>query len=88
MKEHPGTLLDVRTKDEFDKGSIPNAVNIDWYSDSFNDEVKELDMNKPVYVYCHSGGRSQRAMNRMISLGFSEVYNLKGGIMAWKEAHP
>lgn len=86
-KDQPGTVLDVRTQEEFDKGAVPNAVLIDWYSDTFNQEVGKLNKELPVYIYCHSGGRSKRAMNRMSGLGFTEIYNLKGGMMAWREAH-
>lgn len=88
MKENPGTVLDVRTQEEFDRGSVPNAVLIDWYSDGFNEKVGKLDKSTPVYVYCHSGGRSKRAMARLTKLGFDEVYNLIGGITAWNAAHP
>jgi len=88
MKEKPGTVLDVRTQEEFARGYIPNAVLIDWYSESFNEKAEKLDKTSPVYLYCHSGGRSKRAMSRLTKLGFEEVYNLKGGITAWNAAHP
>lgn len=87
MTKHPGTVLDVRTADEFNSGHIDNATNIDWYGDDFNTKAETLDKKKPVYVYCHSGGRSKSAMKRLKSLGFEEVYNLSGGITAWNNTH-
>lgn len=88
VKEKPGTVLDVRTQDEFNAGFVPDAVLIDWYSETFNDEVAKLDKTLPIYVYCRSGGRSKRAMERMSGLGFLEIYNLEGGMQTWKKAHP
>lgn len=85
--EKPGTILDVRTQDEYNRGFIDGSTLIDWYSDDFNQEVEQLDKNKPVYVYCHVGGRSKSAMKRLNSLGFTEVYNLNGGIVAWRNVH-
>lgn len=88
LTEHPGTLIDVRTADEFESGKIDEAINIDWHGNTFNTEVEKLDKRKPVYVYCRSGGRSKSAMKRLTRLGFEEVYNLNGGITAWNQAHP
>ncbi|MBI1184923.1 rhodanese-like domain-containing protein [bacterium] len=87
ISEKPGTVLDVRTKDEFNSGHLENAVLIDWYSSSFAAEAAKLDKTKPIYVYCHSGGRSSSAMQKLAGMGFNEIYNLKGGIMAWNAAH-
>ena len=44
-----------------------------------------LDKEKPVYLYCRSGKRSASAAEKLKEAGFTEVYNLKGGILAWKE---
>ena len=87
IAEKPGTILDVRTQDEYNRVFIDGSTLIDWYSDDFNQEVEKLDKNKPVYVYCHVGGRSKSAMKRLNSLGFTEVYNLNGGIVAWRNVH-
>ena len=46
--------------------------------------LKGLDPNIPVYVYCRSGKRSGKAANSMKGMGFLEVYNLEGGILAWQ----
>ncbi|MFT4661664.1 MAG: rhodanese-related sulfurtransferase [Patiriisocius sp.] len=78
-----GTILDVRTPDEFGKGNIEGSINIDIYDNTFVKKAKEIDSKKPIYIYCQSGGRSGRAMGELKKLGFSEVYNLKGGYGGW-----
>ncbi|MBN4052174.1 MAG: hypothetical protein COC01_05365 [Bacteroidetes bacterium] len=78
-------ILDVRTLEEVEQGIIPGAINIDYYSDTFEEEIKKLDPNVPVLVYCQSGGRSSKTMELMSTLGFKEVYNLLGGFGSWKE---
>jgi len=76
-------LIDVRTPQEYASQHIGNAVNIDINSSTFESQISSLDKNKPVYVYCLSGGRSARAAQKMNDLGFTEVYNLSGGITKW-----
>ena len=82
IKEGKGIVLDVRTPSEFNGGFIEGAKNIN-IADNFSEEILKLDKNKPVYLYCASGGRSSRAMQMMAQLGFKEVYNLKGGYNNW-----
>ena len=79
-------LLDVRTPDEWNEGIIEGAIMANFYEDDFESQLAKLDKEKPVAVYCKSGGRSGQAMERMNELGFKEVYNLKGGISAWNSA--
>ncbi|MCH2655472.1 MAG: rhodanese-like domain-containing protein [Flavobacteriales bacterium] len=86
LVEHPeAVILDVRTEDEFESGHIPNALNIDLrLGPGFIDKVNVLDKNKFYYVYCRSGARSAQAVQLMRDLGFSETYNLIGGILKWE----
>jgi phage shock protein E len=79
-------LVDVRTDLEFDQGYIPGAVNINLYSKSFEQQVNDYDRNRPVYVYCRTGHRSVTAAEKLISMGFREVYSLEGGMMRWQRA--
>lgn len=79
-------LLDVRTPNEFSEGFIKNAKNIDWNGKSFQKEVILLDKSKPVFLYCLSGGRSSEAANKLKELGFNKIYNLKGGMNAWRNS--
>lgn len=77
-------ILDVRTNVEVAEGMIPNAKQIDiMNAASFMEKVKQLDTSKNYYVYCKSGGRSGQACMIMNSLGFSNTFNLLGGMMEW-----
>ena len=76
-------IIDVRTPQEFNEGYIENAVNIDFYSETFKEDLDKLDKNKTYFIYCRSGNRSGRAMPIMKELGFKEVYNLSAGIKDW-----
>ena len=82
-----GTILDVRTPKEYAEGHVNGSVNMNYFDKDFKDQVGKLDKAKPVYVYCHSGGRSSKAMNIMKSQGFKTIYNLTGGYSAWKNLH-
>jgi thioredoxin 1 len=79
-------LIDVRTPEEYTSGHLRNAVNIDYNSGDFEDLLSKLDKSKPVLVYCLSGGRSSHAANKMQNMGFTQVYNMDGGIMKWNGA--
>jgi thioredoxin 1 len=76
----------VRTQGEFRKGFIEGAMNYDINSRDFKSHVSALDKSKPVFVYCLTGGRSAKAAAYLRRTGFKEVYELKGGMMAWNGA--
>ena len=76
-------LIDVRTPNEYGNGFIANAENINFKSKDFLSQISKLDKNKPVLLYCSAGGRSAKASNIFDSLGFKEIYDLKGGYIAW-----
>lgn len=78
-------ILDVRTTDEYQKGSITNAIHIDVLKDDFQSKVQQLDKNKTLLVYCRSGARSLKASVILCDLGFQQVYNLSNGYMSWKK---
>ena len=82
-----GIIIDVRTPEEFYAGHIKEATNIDFYDDEFLAKLKIVRKDIPIYVYCKSGGRSSVAARKMEELGFSKVYNLHGGISAWRYAN-
>jgi rhodanese-related sulfurtransferase len=77
-------ILDVRTPEEFLGEYIENAVNLNYYSDTFRNDLDKLDKNKTYFIYCRSGRRSENALNIMKELDFREVYNMLGGIIKWK----
>lgn len=80
-------VLDVRRKIEFDAGHLEGAINIDYFSNSFLDEVGKLDKSKVILVYCASGGRSSNSMRKMTGLGFNSIYNMIGGFGAWRKSN-
>lgn len=80
-----GTILDVRTPEEWAEGTIKGATKINYHDDNFEQQVEKLDKKKPVYVYCKSGGRSSSAADILKKKGFKKVYNLDGGITSWRE---
>ncbi len=75
-------LLDVRTAGEFGGGHLPKATNIDFRSPDFVNKIKDLPKDKPVFVYCLSGGRSAQAAEIMRKEGF-QVTELQGGYLKW-----
>ncbi|MCW1953592.1 MAG: rhodanese-like domain-containing protein [Flavobacteriia bacterium] len=78
------SLIDVRTASEFKSGAIANAKNIDFFNRSaLQTAFSKLDPKKPVYLYCRSGNRSHKAAKLLDKMGFEEIYDLKGGYMAW-----
>lgn len=79
-------LLDVRTPQEYASGFIAGARNIDIYDAGFEAQIAKLDKSRPVMVYCAKGGRSASAAEQLKRAGFPEVYDLVGGMEAWKEA--
>jgi thioredoxin len=81
-----GLYLDVRTPGEVARGQIAGASNIDVNDPSFEQKVKLLDPKRPIFVYCAAGGRSRDASDRLAKMGFEHVYDLSGGMTAWKSA--
>lgn len=76
-------IIDIRTPEEYNEGHIGNAINIDYYSSDFSNQINSLDKNKTYYIYCRSGSRSGLALNEFEKLGFKEVYDLRDGINSW-----
>lgn len=78
-------ILDVRTAEEFESGYIKGALNMDIRGGAdFVASIEMLDKSKPYFVYCRSGARSGQACKLMSQMGFSAVYNLDGGVLAWE----
>jgi len=78
-------LVDVRTPSEWEEGTIGEPLKINFLSDSFKVEIEKLDKNKPIAIYCKSGGRSAQAASLLSELEFKEIYELKGGILNWNK---
>lgn len=80
-------LLDVRTREEWDAGHLEGAKKVTVTEDGFLEKAKvALDPAKPVLVYCKSGSRSEKAATILREAGFSPVYEMQGGIVAWEKA--
>ncbi len=79
-------IIDVRTPEEYAQGHIENAVNINILGNNFETEVSKLDKSKKTLVYCKSGGRSTDTANKLKDLGFENISNLEGGLLAWQNA--
>lgn len=78
-------IIDVRTAGEYAHGVIPNAVaGYDFLAGEFSQKAKFLDASKTYLIYCRSGNRSAAACEQLANLGFTKVYNLMGGISAYK----
>lgn len=86
MNEPTSQIVDVRTSSEFYEGHITNAVNMDVNENDFESKIATLDKEKPVMVYCRSGGRSAKAAGILKEKGFKHVYDLDGGMIGWSEA--
>lgn len=84
IKNH-AIIIDVRTAKEFEKGAIHGALNFDYFKRDFIHNFNDLDKSEPLYIYCRSGFRSHKALKKLICLGFEQVYDLKGGYLAWKK---
>lgn len=80
-----GIIVDVRTPEEYAEGHLTGSKLINYYDDTFKNQLSLLDKSKPVFVYCRSGKRSGASAQLLIELGFKEVYDLQGGFTAWAE---
>lgn len=81
------TLIDVRTSEEVSQGYVATALHWDYFNwDGFVQNASKLDKSKPVMVYCKVGGRSGKTASYLSEQGFEKVYDIKGGMDAWKAA--
>ncbi|MFE8032179.1 rhodanese-like domain-containing protein [Thiohalocapsa marina] len=87
INQKNAAIIDVRPAADFAKGHIINAVNIPM--NGFKNQTAALGKykDKPIIVNCRSGSQSQAACHVLRKAGFPEVYNLKGGVMAWENAN-
>jgi rhodanese-related sulfurtransferase len=79
-------VLDVRSPEEFAKGHVPGALNVDINAPGFASKVSTFDKSKPILLNCHAGSRGAIASAELAKLGFKTVCNLEGGLAAWEKA--
>ena len=84
IKNHPDAIiLDVRTEFEYQSGHLKNAVLLDFFSPTIQEDLGKLDKSKYYLIYCRSGARSYSACDYMNKSGFAKVANMMGGILSW-----
>ncbi|NOZ35207.1 MAG: hypothetical protein GXO80_07910 [Chlorobi bacterium] len=81
IQKNDGTFLDVRTKSEYDAEHIAGAGQLNYYALNFKKKLLMLPKDKPVYLYCNTGYRSQKAGEILVKNGYTKVYNAEHGIM-------
>lgn len=84
IKKEEVIVVDVRTEAEYNRGHIKNSklIPIDKFDKTMDGDP--LPKDKKILVYCQSGNRSRTAASSLIVRGYSEVFNLKGGILSWE----
>jgi rhodanese-related sulfurtransferase len=79
-------LIDVRTPQEYEAGHLAEAQLITLQRKDFQQQIRQLDVNQPIFVYCRSGRRSNLAASQLAEVGFVQVYDLQGGLAAWSRS--
>ena len=87
LNHEDGLLVDIRPVGEFGQGHIVGCKHLPM--GELKSRLGELEKHKdrPVIAYCRSGSRSAAACDLLTKQGFTQVYNLQGGIMAWENAN-
>jgi rhodanese-related sulfurtransferase len=78
-------LIDVREKEEADKGMIPNAVHVSRGTLELNIDQVTADKDKKIVLYCGGGSRSALAASMLKKMGFNNVISLAGGYRGWTQ---
>jgi rhodanese-related sulfurtransferase len=82
---HNVVILDLRTTDELKGGMIAGASQLDYFAKDFENSIAKLDPSKSYLIYCASGVRSEETRELMITKGFHQVYDLRGGFNQWRK---
>ena len=84
--EHELVLLDVRTQSEYDSGHIKNAINISHEQILESPELLTEYKDSQMVVFCRSGVRAGKIIQLLESLGFDDIIDIDGDMLAWSEA--
>ena len=82
MAKEDCMIVDVRTREEYDSGHIPNAICIPNESIADTQPADLPDMDQMILVYCRSGRRSKEAAGKLVNMGYTKIYEF-GGIIDW-----
>ena len=85
-QSHALTIVDVREREEFVQGHVPNALFIPRGFLELQIEQHQPDRHAPVVLYCAGGGRRALAARNLKGTGYEHVYSLIGGFNGWKNA--
>ena len=77
-------IIDIRTPGEFKSGHLAKSVLIDFYSQTFAENLSRLNKEKTYLIYCRSGNRSSKSLEIFKKLKFQKVYHMASGIRAWQ----
>jgi rhodanese-related sulfurtransferase len=80
----PLRIIDVRGMEEIAGGSVPNAMALPLHT--LPARVQDMSKEIKTVVLCHSGGRSAQACHFLQQQGFANIYNLRGGMMGWRQS--
>lgn len=81
-------IIDVRTKEEFDKGHIKDSLNIDFYDPNFANTIRVLNKNNTYLIYCRTNNRSLKTYELMKELGFNNIYVIEDGYSEFIKRFP
>lgn len=89
MPKTKAILLDARDEKEFNVSHLKNAIRVGYDDFKLNETLKKLpeDKNTKIVVYCSLGIRSETVAHKLINKGYTNVFNLYGGIFEWKNAN-
>ena len=83
IQDNDHILVDVRTAEEYESGHIQDAVNFDFYSETFQNDILTLDKSSSIILYCRTQNRSTKTANYLKENGYKEISVLAGGITSW-----
>lgn len=84
-REHPLVLVDVREPHERQIADLPEVGQLRIPMGEFLERLDELDRDATVVLYCRSGSRSGWAATQLLRSGYPNVWNLRGGVMGWRD---
>lgn len=78
-------IIDIRTPQEFSRGHIEGAININYFDRTFIEEFKKYKQTDSLFLYCKSGKRTTSASTKLSTLGYKNIFDLEGGIGNWSK---